>query len=177
MSLVNNEQTIKTDYQFAGLFGWDSSSYRLDIVDASNLWLPDSISQYCYRRMFRSCSNLSAGPIWRSTSTLYYCYNEIYWGTKVERVKFNATSWYNNCDYDMTATSYSLSCIEVALMGSASWHNVGNYSSSTGIFIRPYGSSTTSPKSSWTTLERHSDGKLYYTDGTAYIGEDPFPVN
>lgn len=182
MSLVNYATTITDQYQFCSVFGHsDSHPFTNRITDASNLWLPDSITSYCYRRMFRANNGsngfLSAGPIWRSTSTANRCYGEIFWGQPVTKIKFEATQWYNGCTFDGTTYNSVLSAVEVACMNSDmnsnSWGTwAGN---SNGIFIRPYGSVATYCKGDWTVLERHSNGLLYYTNGTKYMGEDPFP--
>lgn len=187
LSLCNNDDTPR-DYKFCGLFGWDSTSYRLDIVDASNLILPSSTQySYTYKRIFRSCSSLTGAPIWREITPSYTkSHNEFFWDTKIKKLKINATSIVSdNYAYDSTVYCSSLSAVEVAI---TNWNkyfasNFFNYSSSTGIFIKPESlpiqRGNNYIKDNWTVLNRHSNGTLWQVNSSnvetgQYTGEDPF---
>ena len=81
-SFTGNETTFPSGstYTFASLF-YDDKNYTVSkIIDASNLLLPaTTLTEYCYRSMFVSCSTLEKAPsILPATELAQYCYYKMF---------------------------------------------------------------------------------------------------
>ena len=79
MSLIygddfKNNSTISSDYAFTGLF-----SNCTKLVSAENLVLPaTTLTQQCYRYMFRDCTSLTTEPKLPATNLAYFCYGDMF---------------------------------------------------------------------------------------------------
>jgi len=64
-----------------GTFTFDKLFYSSNVVDASNLVLPaTTLSQNCYRAMFRACTSLVSAPNLQSINLVSSCYREMFYG-------------------------------------------------------------------------------------------------
>ena len=64
--------TYLNNYAFNSLFR------GINVVDASNLYLPDFVSVQCYQSMFQKCQKLIAAPVLPAMSLAYRCYHDMF---------------------------------------------------------------------------------------------------
>ena len=67
-----------TSFTFCGVFQ-DTSN----VVDASELLLPSTVTPYCYANAFESCSRLRTSPVLPATTLATYCYATMFSGDNV----------------------------------------------------------------------------------------------
>lgn len=97
-----SEYASNGSYLFKGIFS--RSSYRLK--DASKLYLPLNVVQYCYQGLFSGCTNLQHAPKLPAETLKQYCYTSMFNGcTSLNYVECYATditanhclsNWMNN---------------------------------------------------------------------------------
>lgn len=93
-----------------------------EIVDASSLLLPAmTLTNYCYYRMFHSCSSLTQAPELPATALASNCYQQMFYGCiELNQIKVHFNSFYSS------GTTY----------GTTGWMT---NTSATGTFICPEG--------------------------------------
>ena len=75
LSLINNENLSDNDYAFKNLFMGCTG-----LVDATDLVLPNDISEGCYLGMFKNCTGLINPPTLPATTLDQSCYKEMFYG-------------------------------------------------------------------------------------------------
>lgn len=109
LSLVNMNETLSRG-EFTYLFYKNSL-----LIDASNLKLPSTTSQNCYRYMFAGCSNLTAAPALPATSLVSTCYYHMFQDcTSLSTApQLPATEFQQGCYWSMFSGCTSLTAAPV----------------------------------------------------------------
>ena len=98
MSLVGWKTQLK-NYEFFRLFYPPDSMDRIpqSYVDASKLLLPSGISEFCYCRMFDSCSGLVQAPTIPASFTVIGAGNNMFrYCSQLSSITVTFTSWGEN---------------------------------------------------------------------------------
>ena len=115
MSLTNGDNFVNTttlinNFQLVSLFR--SSK----VTDASNLILPaTTLTEHCYREMFKGCTSLITAPKLPATTLVNYCYMNIFGGctSLVTAPELPATILVKSCYADMFGGCTSLTTAPV----------------------------------------------------------------
>ena len=79
-----NHNTFETGHTFSNLFNasqnYSSVDLQNNLLDASNLILPNATSSYCYRQMFMNCKKLINTPLLPATILSDACYLAMFYG-------------------------------------------------------------------------------------------------
>ena len=138
LSLLNYGNLNDNDYAFKNLFMGCTG-----LIDASDLVLPNDISEGCYLGMFKNCTGLIDVPTLPATTLAQSCYESMFYGctSLVNAPILSATTLVQDCYKQMFYNCSSLQLItsmnETAL--GATYSNNWVYGvNATGSFVRNY---------------------------------------
>ena len=141
------QSTLPADNAFTALF-YNCSK----LMFADNLILPaTTLTQYCYRDMFRGCTSLAYAPkILPATTLVNECYKRMFYecSTLTKAPELPASTLLSSCYYAMFKDCSSLNYIKCLATDVSDWLCTGSWVSgvsSSGTFVKD-GSMT-----SWTT--------------------------
>jgi len=110
MSLLNGDNFENTNFgniekQFARLFSGSST-----LISASNLLLPNNVTEFCYDGMFYDCSALTTAPALPATTLAQNCYSGMFNGCSslTQAPELTATTLANFCYNSMFSGCTSL---------------------------------------------------------------------
>lgn len=115
MSMLNGDNfegstfAPNTTHNFGCMFKWSN------VVDASNLVLPDTVTSYCYWGCFYGCASLTKAPVLPATIMAEECYNAMFYGcgSLTTTPALPATTLANNCYFGMFNGCGSLTSVPV----------------------------------------------------------------
>lgn len=138
LSLIGDENLSNNDYAFKNLFIGCTG-----LIDASDLVLPNDISEGCYLGMFKNCIGLINPPTLPATTLAQSCYESMFYGciSLVNAPNLPATTLVQDCYKEMFYNCSSLQLItsmndtDLGTTYSNNWVYGVN---STGIFYKDY---------------------------------------